>query len=121
MVVGLGDRHLDNILFDNRTGEIVHIDYNICFEKGLKVFKQNNNYDIMETKMLFQLRIPEKVPFRMTQNMEAALGLTGLDGTFKLSAEVVLGKLRAAKYFFPSFHFLWEMKYLLMFYLGRHY
>ena len=34
----------------------------------------------------------------MTQNMEAALGVTGLDGAFKLSAEVVLGKLRAAKY-----------------------
>eukprot|EP00026_Physarum_polycephalum_P000029 Phypoly_transcript_00029.p1 GENE.Phypoly_transcript_00029~~Phypoly_transcript_00029.p1 ORF type:complete len:2984 (-),score=506.25 Phypoly_transcript_00029:303-8192(-) len=78
-IIGLGDRHLDNILLDNRTGEIVHIDYNICFEKGLK------------------LRIPEKVPFRMTQNMEAALGITGLDGAFKLSAEVVLGKLRAAK------------------------
>ena len=48
-IIGLGDRHLDNILLDHETGEIVHIDYNICFEKGQ------------------QLRVPERVPFRLTQ------------------------------------------------------
>ncbi|KAL1475739.1 hypothetical protein MTO96_037065, partial [Rhipicephalus appendiculatus] len=47
-VIGLGDRHLDNMLLDLRTGEVVHIDYNVCFEKGKN------------------LRVPEKVPFRMT-------------------------------------------------------
>jgi phosphatidylinositol kinase/protein kinase (PI-3 family) len=48
-IIGLGDRHLDNILIDFNTGEMVHIDYNICFEKALK------------------LLIPEIVPFRFTQ------------------------------------------------------
>lgn len=26
-IIGLGDRHLDNILLDSRSGEVVHIDY----------------------------------------------------------------------------------------------
>lgn len=45
--IGLGDRHLDNILVNLATGDVVHIDYNVCFEKGKT------------------LRVPEKVPFRM--------------------------------------------------------
>ena len=40
---------------------MVHIDYNVCFEKGKG------------------LRVPERVPFRMTQNLENALGLTGIE------------------------------------------
>lgn len=46
-IIGLGDRHLDNILVKLASGDIVHIDYNVCFEKGKT------------------LRVPEKVPFRM--------------------------------------------------------
>lgn len=60
-VIGLGDRHLDNILIELGSGEVVHIDYNVCFEKGKT------------------LRVPERVPFRMTQNMEDALGVTGVE------------------------------------------
>lgn len=41
--------------------QVVHIDYNVCFEKGKG------------------LRVPEKVPFRMTANIETALGLTGVE------------------------------------------
>ena len=37
------------------------MDYNVCFEKGKS------------------LRVPERVPFRMTQNIEAALGFTGVE------------------------------------------
>lgn len=60
-IIGLGDRHLDNMLINLSTGEIVHIDYNVCFEKGKT------------------LRVPEKVPFRMTPNLEEALGVTGIE------------------------------------------
>ena len=28
-IIGLGDRHLDNILFDFAHGEVVHIDYSM--------------------------------------------------------------------------------------------
>ena len=60
-IIGLGDRHLDNILVDLTKGEVIHIDYNVCFDKGRS------------------LRVPEKVPFRMTQNIENALGVTGVE------------------------------------------
>ncbi|KAK3412470.1 hypothetical protein EUGRSUZ_I01219 [Eucalyptus grandis] len=78
-ILGLGDRHLDNILVDFRSGDILHIDYNICFDKGLR------------------LKIPEIVPFRLTQMIEAALGLTGVEGVFKANCEAVLGVLRKNK------------------------
>ena len=41
--------------------QVVHIDYNVCFEKGKN------------------LRVPEKVPYRMTHNIETALGVTGVE------------------------------------------
>ncbi|KAI8838525.1 kinase-like domain-containing protein [Chytriomyces cf. hyalinus JEL632] len=50
-LIRLGDRHLDNVLIDGVTGDVVHIDYNVCFEKGLR------------------LRVLETVPFRLTQNV----------------------------------------------------
>lgn len=78
-IIGLGDRHLDNILVDFRSGEVIHIDYNICFEKGK------------------QLRVPELVPFRLTQNLLQALGITGVDGLFRIAAEETLRVLRKHK------------------------
>lgn len=60
-IIGLGDRHLDNVLVDLSSGEVVHIDYNVCFEKGKT------------------LRVPEKVPFRLTPNLRDALGVTGVE------------------------------------------
>ncbi|KAH1004120.1 hypothetical protein HUJ04_003920 [Dendroctonus ponderosae] len=60
-IIGLGDRHLDNMLIDLSTGDVVHIDYNVCFEKGKT------------------LRVPEKVPFRLTPNINDALGVTGVE------------------------------------------
>nr|NVI76419.1 no-on-and-no-off transient C [Cucujiformia] len=29
-IIGLGDRHLDNVLIDLGSGDVVHIDYNVC-------------------------------------------------------------------------------------------
>eukprot|EP00118_Oscarella_pearsei_P002798 m.11633 g.11633 ORF g.11633 m.11633 type:complete len:3440 (+) comp23529_c0_seq1:72-10391(+) len=78
-VIGLGDRHLDNLMIDLATGEIVHIDYNVCFEKGKG------------------LRVPERVPFRLTQNIERALGMTGIEGTFRLSCEHIMKTLRRGR------------------------
>ena len=63
-IIGLGDRHLDNMLVDLTSGDVVHIDYNVCFEKGKA------------------LRVPEKVPFRLTPNLCEALGVTGVEVSF---------------------------------------
>lgn len=101
-IIGLGDRHLDNVLIDMTTGEVVHIDYNVCFEKGkIKVdFYIRVEYILVKVQkyndLSFQgksLRVPEKVPFRMTQNIETALGVTGVEGVFRLSCEQVCGFL----------------------------
>lgn len=78
-ILGLGDRHLDNILIDFVTGDVVHIDYNVCFDKGKR------------------LKIPEIVPFRLTQTIEAALGFTGIGGVFKDNCGAVLDILRKNK------------------------
>lgn len=32
-ILGLGDRHMSNILMDNNTGEMVHIDLGIAFDQ----------------------------------------------------------------------------------------
>ena len=78
-VIGLGDRHLDNLLIDFNSGEIIHIDYNVCFEKGRN------------------LRIPEMVPCRLTQNILRLFGVTGVDGVFRLSCEHTLETMRSGR------------------------
>uniref|UniRef100_A0A183H5M1 Non-specific serine/threonine protein kinase n=1 Tax=Onchocerca flexuosa TaxID=387005 RepID=A0A183H5M1_9BILA len=78
-ILGLGDRHLDNVLVNFEFGHVVHIDYNVCFDKGRN------------------LRVPEMVPFRLTGNIVRALGPTDIEGTFRLSSENVLEKLRSGK------------------------
>ncbi|RCH99503.1 Serine/threonine-protein kinase smg1, partial [Rhizopus stolonifer] len=78
-IIGLGDRHLDNMMVDFRSGEVIHIDYNVCFEKGKR------------------LRVPELVPYRLTQNLYGALGIIGVDGPFKAAAEETLRVLRKHK------------------------
>lgn len=50
-ILGLGDRHGENILFDSNSGDIVHVDFNCLFNKGE------------------QFEVPEVVPFRLTHNM----------------------------------------------------
>ncbi|KAH6585817.1 hypothetical protein BASA50_000978 [Batrachochytrium salamandrivorans] len=75
-VIGLGDRHLDNILIDVEHGEVAHIDFNVCFEKGRN------------------LRIPETVPFRLTQNIVGALGPNDIEGTFRIACEQVFRVMR---------------------------
>ncbi|KAJ7688699.1 hypothetical protein B0H17DRAFT_938064 [Mycena rosella] len=78
-ILGLGDRHCENILLDVNTGDIVHVDFNCLFEKGKT------------------LETPERVPFRLTQNMIDGMGVTGVEGVFRISCEVTLQLLRDNK------------------------
>eukprot|EP01048_Picozoa_sp_COSAG05_P001550 COSAG05_NODE_53_length_23772_cov_13.856630_3_plen_210_part_00 len=75
-ILGLGDRHGENILFDANNGECVHVDFACLFEKGL------------------QLAQPEVVPFRLTANMVDALGVTGTEGVYREACEVTMSLLR---------------------------
>ncbi|KAI8464726.1 MAG: kinase-like domain-containing protein, partial [Monoraphidium minutum] len=83
-VLGIGDRHLDNILLDRAGGGLAHIDFSVCLDKGAA------------------LRVPEVVPFRLTPMLQArgwgwaALGPTGKEGAFRAALERALAALRRA-------------------------
>ncbi|WIA34494.1 hypothetical protein OEZ86_012821 [Tetradesmus obliquus] len=78
-VLGLGDRHGDNIMIHSLTGETMHVDFGCLFDKGLT------------------LEVPEMVPFRLTQNVVDAFGVSGVEGAFRRAAEMTLQVLRANK------------------------
>ncbi|KAL8917919.1 MAG: hypothetical protein Q9208_007662 [Pyrenodesmia sp. 3 TL-2023] len=75
-VLGLGDRHGENILFEEGNGGTFHVDFNCLFDKGLTFEK------------------PELVPFRLTHNMVDAFGAYSYEGPFRKSCELALGILR---------------------------
>ena len=75
-ILGLGDRHFSNILLDQSTAEVIHIDFGIAFAQG-KV-----------------LPIPETVPFRLTRDMEVAMGICGVEGVMRRSCEETVAVLR---------------------------
>ncbi|XP_068737355.1 serine/threonine-protein kinase ATR-like isoform X2 [Montipora capricornis] len=75
-ILGLGDRHGENILFDATCGDCVHVDFNCLFKKG-------ETFDC-----------PERVPFRLTHNLVDAMGPLGCEGHFRRSCEVTLRLLR---------------------------
>lgn len=75
-ILGLGDRHGENILLEEGTGGVFHVDFNCLFDKGLTFEK------------------PELVPFRLTPNMVDAMGPYGYEGPFRKSCELTLSLLR---------------------------
>lgn len=75
-ILGLGDRHGENVLLEEGNGGIFHVDFNCLFDKGLN-FAQ-----------------PERVPFRLTHNMEAAMGIYRYEGPFRHCSELTLRILR---------------------------
>jgi len=88
ILIGLGDRHSENILIDTRNGECVHVDFDCIFDKGLLLPR------------------PEVIPFRLTPNMIDAFGPTGAKGlytgalieatrTIRCNSDVLLAVLEA--------------------------
>jgi len=78
-VVGLGDRHTENVLIDTTCGECVHVDFDCVFDKGLTLAR------------------PEIVPFRLTPNLVDAMGVTGVEGTYRRTMEACFTLLRDNK------------------------
>jgi ataxia telangiectasia mutated family protein len=75
-VLGLGDRHCHNILLDEKSGEVVHIDLGVSFEAGRV------------------LPVPEVVPFRLTRDLVDGMGYTKTEGVFRRSCEFTMDTLR---------------------------
>lgn len=105
-VVGLGDRHVSNILMDEARGELVHIDFGIAFDQvrvlALRASSRCSPVLCHTLSHLFsrthvqgkRLPIPELVPFRLTQNLVDGFGMSGVDGVFRRCCEETLRVLR---------------------------
>ncbi|XP_057314212.1 serine-protein kinase ATM-like isoform X3 [Hydractinia symbiolongicarpus] len=75
-IVGLGDRHCQNILIDCNSAEVVHIDLGVAFEQG---------------KLL---PTPETVPFRLTRDVVDGMGIVGIEGVYRRCCEQTLKVVR---------------------------
>jgi hypothetical protein len=60
------------VLVVRSEGETLHVDFGILFDRGLT------------------LEVPERVPFRMTQNVVDCFGVSGVEGTFRQAAEMTI-------------------------------
>ena len=79
-VLGLGDRHMSNLMLEQFSGKVLHIDFGDCFEVAIH-----------------RAKCPEKVPFRLTRMLVNAMGVSGVEGDFRCTAEGVMGALRRHK------------------------
>jgi serine/threonine-protein kinase ATR len=76
--VGLGDRHAENVLYQD-SGNCVHVDFNCMFDRAKS------------------LKVAERVPFRLTQNIIDGMGALGCSGLFTKTCELVVETLRGKK------------------------
>jgi DNA-dependent protein kinase catalytic subunit len=79
-LLGIGDRHLNNIMIDISTGRFVGIDFGHAFGTGLF------------------LAVPELVPFRLTRQFVEAMGPLGVDGHFTSAMRLCLSAVRNNKH-----------------------
>jgi len=79
-ILGLGDRHPNNLMLERDSGKIIHIDFGDCFE----VTMTRDKY-------------PERVPFRLTRMLINAMEVCGILGTFQYTCRKVMKVLREHK------------------------
>ena len=108
----LGDRHGENILLDEATGDSVHVDFNCILDKVWRaprcvvwgLGRGRLLYDEADWPARSRLggvaalaggrfqgkefSCPEVVPFRLTNNMVDALGASGYVGAYHLRCHV---------------------------------
>ncbi|GIQ79588.1 serine/threonine-protein kinase TOR [Kipferlia bialata] len=76
-LIGLGDRHPNNIMLGRSSGRVLHIDYGDCFETAMR-----------------RSRYPEKVPFRLTRIVVRAMSVSKVEGTFRTTCNLAMHVLR---------------------------
>jgi FKBP12-rapamycin complex-associated protein len=79
-ILGLGDRHPNNLLLNRNTGKVIHIDFGDCFEVAMH-----------------REKFAEKVPFRLTRMLVNAMEVSGIEGNFRTTCESVMKVLRENK------------------------
>ena len=98
-ILGLGDRHLQNILIDEKSAEVIHIDFGNYLLKVLMQIKLYTRIFYFEIKgIAFEqgkiMPTPETIPFRLTRDIVAPMGICGVNGVFKKSCETTMAILR---------------------------
>lgn len=76
-ILGLGDRHPSNLMLDQISGRVLHIDFGDCFEVSMH----------RET-------FPEKIPFRLTRMLIKAMEISGIEGSYRTTCERTMAILR---------------------------
>eukprot|EP01127_Copromyxa_protea_P021217 TRINITY_DN7249_c0_g1_i1.p1 TRINITY_DN7249_c0_g1~~TRINITY_DN7249_c0_g1_i1.p1 ORF type:complete len:2507 (+),score=519.55 TRINITY_DN7249_c0_g1_i1:98-7618(+) len=79
-ILGLGDRHPNNLMLNRNSGKVIHIDFGDCFEVAM-----------------LRDKFAEKVPFRLTRMLIQAMEVSGTEGLFRATCERVMGVLREHK------------------------
>lgn len=79
-ILGVGDRHLQNVLLNVKTCTLIGIDFNVVFESGFRV-----------------LPIPELIPFRMTPQFVNVMNPFGVTGAIKSAMTHSLRVFRAER------------------------
>jgi len=76
-ILGLGDRHPSNLMLDQISGRVLHIDFGDCFEVAMH-----------------REKFPEKVPFRLTRMLTKAMEVSGIEGSYRSTCERTMAMLR---------------------------
>merc|ERR1711920_57156 len=79
-ILGLGDRHPSNLMVDRNSGRLIHIDFGDCFEVAMQRDK-----------------FPEKFPFRLTRMLVEAMEISGIEGNFRITSNLVMSLIRSNK------------------------
>lgn len=92
-ILGLGDRHPNNIVIDRTTGKLIHIDFGDCTWEEEGKGSALTNAPGFETS-IDRKKFPETVPFRCTRMLINCLDVAGVDGTYRVVCERVMEVLR---------------------------
>jgi len=76
-ILGLGDRHPSNLMIDQISGRVLHIDFGDCFEVAMH-----------------REKYPETVPFRLTRMLINAMEVSKIEGSYRSTCERTMSVLR---------------------------